>query len=112
VQKFLTTVAVLTAIATPAFAQPLDPDNQAGDVLSFGAKQTAPQNDKITVRQRGIRAYGMVPGISSAHVTHHKEGAAYNGNWGFAPGNGDDEWGRSHGFWDTNAPGCPLKFCS
>ena len=41
-----------------------------------------------------------------------KEGAAYNGNWGFAPGNGDDEWGRSRGFLDTNAPGCPLKFCS
>ena len=68
-QKLLTTLAVLTVIATPAFAK-------------------------------------------SAHVTRHQEGAAYNGNWGFTPGNGDDEWGRSRGFWDTNAPGCPLKFCS
>jgi len=68
-QKLLTTLAVLTVIATPAFAE-------------------------------------------SAHVTRHQKGAAYNGNWGFTPGNGDDEWGRSRGFWDTNAPGCPLKFCS
>jgi hypothetical protein len=69
-KKFLATLAMLTVIATPAFAQSFD-----------------------------------------AHVTRHKEGAAYNGNWGFAPGNGDDEWGRSRGFLDTNAPGCPLKFC-
>jgi len=96
VQKLLTTLAVLAVIATPAFAQSFDPDNDTGNVPSFGA----------------IRAHGMVPRTRSALVTHHKEGAAYNGNWGFAPGNGDDEWGRSSGFWDTNAPGCPLKFCS
>jgi hypothetical protein len=43
-----------------------------------------------------------------------KEGAAYNGNWGYAPGNGvdpNDEWGRSNGILDTNSPGCPFKFC-
>jgi len=43
-----------------------------------------------------------------------KEGAAYNGNWGYAPGNGldpNDEWGRSSGVLDTTAPGCPFKFC-
>jgi hypothetical protein len=43
-----------------------------------------------------------------------KEGAAYNGNWGYAPGNGmdpNDEWGRSSGVLDTNSPGCPFKFC-
>jgi hypothetical protein len=77
-QKFLTTLAVLTVIATPAFAQSFDSDNGSGNVPSFGAKPTAP----------------------------------YNGNWGFAPGNGDDAWGRSRGFLDTNAPGCPFKFCS
>ena len=60
-QKLLTTLAVLAVIATPAFAQSFDPDNGTGNVLTFGAKQTAPQNDKITVRQSGIRAYGMVP---------------------------------------------------
>src|SRR6478736_3352087 len=39
-----------------------------------------------------------------------KEGAAYNGNWGYTPGNGlDDEWGRKSGVLDTNSPGCPFK---
>jgi hypothetical protein len=89
-KRSLTTLAVLTVLATPAFAQSFDPDNGTGNVLSFGATPTVPQNDKITVRQSGIRAYGMVPRTRSAHVTRHKEGAAYNGNWGFAPGNGAD----------------------
>jgi hypothetical protein len=41
-----------------------------------------------------------------------KVGTAYNGNWGYAPGNGvDDQWGRSGGVLDTTAPGCPFKFC-
>jgi hypothetical protein len=46
---------------------------------------------------------------------NRKEGAAYNGNWGYAPGNGadpNDEWGRSRGFLDTTSPGCPFKFCN
>ena len=111
-QKLLTTLAVLTAIATPAFAQSFDSDNGTGNVLSFGNSPIALQNDKITVRQSGIRAYAMVPRTRSARVTRHNEGAAHNGNWGFSPGNGDDEWGRSRGFLVTNAPGCPLRFCS
>ena len=43
-----------------------------------------------------------------------KEGAAYNGNWGYAPGDGldpNDEWGRASGVLETTAPGCPFKFC-
>jgi hypothetical protein len=41
-----------------------------------------------------------------------KEGAAYNGNWGYTPGNGlDDEWGRKSGVLDANSPGCPFKRC-
>jgi hypothetical protein len=43
-----------------------------------------------------------------------EEGATYNGNWGYAPGNGlgpNDEWGRSSGVLDTTSPGCPFKFC-
>jgi hypothetical protein len=86
-QKLLTTLAMLTVIATPAFAQSFDPDNGSGNVLSLGAP-TAPQNDKITIHQGGMRAYGMVPRTHSAHATRHKEGAAYNGSWGFVPGNG------------------------
>jgi hypothetical protein len=41
-KKFLTTLAVLTAFATPAFAQSFDPDNGTGNVLSFSHKSTAP----------------------------------------------------------------------
>ena len=42
------------------------------------------------------------------------ESASYDGNWGYAPGNGldpNDEWGRSRGVLDTTSPGCPFKFC-
>ena len=81
-QKLLTTLAVLTVIATPAFAQSFDSDNGTGNVLSFGNSPIALQNDKITVRQSGIRAYAMVPRTRSAHATRYKEGPAYNGCWG------------------------------
>jgi hypothetical protein len=90
-QKLLTTLAVLTVIATPAFAQSFDPENGTGNVLSFGANPIAPQSHKATVRHRGISAYGMVSRTHSAHVTRHKEGAAYNGNWGFVSNGADPE---------------------
>lgn len=86
-RKLLTTLAVLAVIETPAFAQSFDPENGSGNVLSSGAKPTAPQNDKNTARQSGARAYGMVPRTRSAHMTRHKDGAAHNGDWGFAQGN-------------------------
>jgi hypothetical protein len=39
----------------------------------------------------------------------------YYGNWGFAPGGeyGDRNymWRRSLGFWDTNSPACPFRYC-
>ena len=69
-KKPLTTLAALTAIAMPAFAQSFDPDNGTGNiVLSLGSKPTAPLSDKITVRHSGIRDYAMVPRTRSAHVT-------------------------------------------
>ena len=78
-QKLLTTLAVLTALATPAFAQSFDPDAGTGNVLSFSDRPIVSQNEKITVRQDGIRA-------RSAHDTRHKEGAALSRNWGFDRG--------------------------
>ena len=42
-KKFLTTLAVLTVVATPAFAQSFDPDNGTGNVLPFSYAPTAPQ---------------------------------------------------------------------
>ena len=46
-KKFLTTLAVLTAFATPAFAQSFDPDAGTGNVLSFVHTPTAPHDHKI-----------------------------------------------------------------
>ena len=60
-KKFLTTLAVLTVVATPAFAQSFDPDNGTGNVLSFSYAPTAPHNNKIVVRRSGLNAFGMVP---------------------------------------------------
>ena len=69
-QKLLTTLAALTVIATPAFAQSFDPDNGTGNiVLSLGSTPTAPLSDKITVRHSGTRAYALAPRTRSAHVT-------------------------------------------
>jgi hypothetical protein len=65
-KKFLTTLAVLGVIATPAFAQSFDPDNGAGNVLSFSYKPAAPHNEKIAVRQNGLHAFAMVPAPGSA----------------------------------------------
>jgi hypothetical protein len=50
-KKFLTTLAVLTAFAAPAFAQSFDPDAGTGNVLSFVPTPTAPHDHKILPRQ-------------------------------------------------------------
>jgi hypothetical protein len=60
-KKFLTTLAALTVIATPAFAQSFDPDNGTGNVLPFSYAPTAPQNKKIVVRRSGLNAFAKVP---------------------------------------------------
>jgi hypothetical protein len=60
VKKFLITLGVLTAIATPALAQSFDPDNGTGNVLPFSHKSTHNEG-KTAVRQDGLRAYATVP---------------------------------------------------
>ena len=65
-KKFLTTLAVLTAFATPAFAQSFDPDNGTGNVLAFSHTPTAPQNEKIAGGRRGLHSFAMVPSSRSA----------------------------------------------
>ena len=57
-KKFLTTLAVLTVITTPAFAQSFDPDNGTGNVLSFSRESTARQADKTAVRCSGLHSFG------------------------------------------------------
>ena len=60
-KKFLTTLAVLTAFATPAFAQSFDPESGTGNVLPFSNAPTAPRNDKIAVDRSGLHSFAMVP---------------------------------------------------
>jgi len=61
-KKLLTTVAVLTAFATPTFAQSFDPDNGTGNILSFSYKSTVPENVVAAVRQSGLHSFAMAPG--------------------------------------------------
>ena len=39
----------------------------------------------------------------------------YYGNWGYTPGgyywDPNYKWRRSLGFWDTNSPACPFRYC-
>ena len=58
-KKFLTTLAVLTAFATPAFAQSFDPDAGTGNVLSFVPTPTAPHDHKIPAAAE--RGYTLSP---------------------------------------------------
>ena len=65
-KKFLTTLAALTAFATPAFAQSFDPDVGTGNLLPFAYTPAARQDLKIAARQSGLQSFAMVPGPSSA----------------------------------------------
>ena len=62
-KKFLTTLAVLTVIATPAFAQSFDPEFGTGNVLSYRSGPTAPENDRFSVRQNGLHSQALVPRV-------------------------------------------------
>ena len=77
-KNLLTTIAVLTAFATPTFAQSFDPDNGTGNVLSLPHKSTVPVNVVAAVRQSGLHSFAMAPG-------HH---AAFNSNSPAATGGG------------------------
>ncbi len=64
-KKFLTTLAVLTAVATPAFAQSFDPDSGTGNVLPFSSTTTAAHHEKSAVNHTGTQAFASVPGFGS-----------------------------------------------
>jgi len=62
-KKLLTTIAVLTAFATPTFAQSFD---RTGNALPFARTPTAPHHHKIAARQQnGLHSFAMVPGAAS-----------------------------------------------
>jgi hypothetical protein len=82
VKKFLTTFAMLTVIATPAFAQSFDPETGTGNVLQFSHK-SAQIEGKTAVRQDAMRAYATAPfegsiGNSNAPQATGGGSAGYN----------------------------------
>jgi hypothetical protein len=60
-QKYLTALAVLTVLATPAFAQSFDPEVGTGNVMSFRSEPAVSQNDRFTLRHNGRNAYAASP---------------------------------------------------
>jgi hypothetical protein len=80
-KKFLTTLAVLTAFATPAFAQSFCTCDGTGNVLKFTNNPITYQNQAaaiLAIGQSGLNAFAMVPG----------PGAAFNSNGPAATGGG------------------------
>jgi hypothetical protein len=80
-KTFLTSLAVLTVIATPAFAQSFDPDNGTGNVLSFRSEPTDTQNDRFAVRQNGLGAQALVPRVPRARSAPNPNSPATTEWW-------------------------------
>jgi hypothetical protein len=60
-KTYLAALAVLTIIATPAFAQSFDPETGTGNVLRFRSESPVPRNDTFSIRQNGLNAQAMAP---------------------------------------------------
>lgn len=85
-KKFLTTVALLTVIAAPAFAQPsFGPDIGTDNVLTVSHKSTAPRNDKTAVGQSASHSFAMdpTPGWSRVPQFDYRRGTS---EYPFGPG--------------------------
>jgi hypothetical protein len=65
-KKFLTTLAALTVIATPAFAQSFDPDNGTGNVLPFAYAPTDHSGTTAYARSSANGAYAQAAPKTSA----------------------------------------------
>ena len=88
-QKFLTTLAVLTVIATPAFAQSFCTCDGTGNVLKFTNNPITYQNQAPAIPAigpSGLQAFAKVLSTLTARMTHHQERAAYNGTCGDGSG--------------------------
>ena len=84
-KKFLTTLAVLTALATPAFAQSFCTCDGTGNVLKFANNPITYQNQAPAIPaigQSGLHAFAMVPGPSSAFNSNSPE-ATGGGSLGY-----------------------------
>jgi hypothetical protein len=65
-KKCLITLAVLTVIATPAFAQSFDPDNGTRNALLFAYTPTDHSGNNAYVRSSANRAYARAVRKTSA----------------------------------------------
>jgi hypothetical protein len=62
-KKILTTLALLSVFATPAFAQSFCTCDGTGNVLTFTHNPiTLPTTQNIAAVQNGLHAFAMVPG--------------------------------------------------
>jgi arylsulfatase A-like enzyme len=97
---FLATVAVITSATTSAQAQTtaMTPKEMGYATGQLGKKHLESRNDSNNY-------YGF----------RQTPPQGYFGNWGFAPGGShwdpNYKWRRSLGFWDTNSPACPFRYC-
>jgi hypothetical protein len=82
-KRFLTTLAVLTVIATPVFAQSFSASpHGTGNVLPFAYQPTAPQNEKVAAGRNGRDSFAMVPGPGSA-INSNSPTATGGGSLGY-----------------------------
>ena len=81
-KKFLTTLAVLTVFATPAFAQSFCTCDGTGNVLTFTHNAITRPNQNIAVGQSGLNSFAMVPGPGSA-LNSNGPAAAGGGSSGY-----------------------------
>ncbi len=85
-KKFLTIIALLTVVATPAFAQSVIASNGTGNVLPFSYKSTA-QDTQSIARANGNEAFAMDPrGNTSldAYSPANNGGGSEGYNWSVA----------------------------
>jgi len=85
-KKFITALAVLTVVATPAFAQSFCTCDGTGNVLKFTNNPITYQNHApaiAAIDPSGLHAFAMAPPRSNAHLNANDPAAAGGGSLGY-----------------------------
>jgi opacity protein-like surface antigen len=85
-KKILATMALLTVIATPAFAQSFNAQEGTGNELPFSYKSTAHDTQSIA-RANGENAFAMAPGEKTTNDPYspaNTGGGSEGYNWDLA----------------------------
>jgi hypothetical protein len=64
-KKLFATVAILTAISTPSFAQSFDPDLGTGNIAAVSRETSVQPKHKMARQKRGADSFASVPGFRS-----------------------------------------------